>query len=201
MVASGDERFGPHLRKFGDKGNNRDQWGFTAFATNYRMSEPQAAVAAAQFTRLKEVTAQRNRLGRLLTELIADAPGIIPHECHSEDFPVYWFYFFRILPKALRCDRSQFVHAVTAEGASVRGGYIKVPLYGEPVFQNHGFFAGRWPVKELGLTEMDYTQVKCPNAESMLSDGVRVPIYEYMTEEYIRQVAAAIQKVARHYAV
>ena len=91
--------------------------------------------------------------------------------------------------------------ALLAEGASVRGGYIKVPLYGEPVFQQHGFFAGHWPVKEMGLTEMDYTQHKCPHAESMLTEGIRVPIYEYMTEEYILSVAAAIRKVAQHYAV
>ena len=201
MVGSNDERFGPLLRKFGDKGNNRDKWGFNAFATNYRMSEPQAAVAAAQLTRLEEIVVKRNRLGNLLTEKIADAPGIIPHEVHPDDRAVYWFYFFRIRPEAFRCNRSQFTRALMAEGASVRGGYIKVPLYGEPVFQNHGFFAGRWPVKEMGLTDMDFTKHKCPNAESLLADGIRVPIYEYMTEEYILGVATAIQKVARHYAV
>jgi len=53
VVASSDERFGPLLQKFGDKGGNRVKWGgFDAFSTNYRMSEPQAAVAAAQLTRL-----------------------------------------------------------------------------------------------------------------------------------------------------
>ena len=83
----------------------------------------------------------------------------------------------------------------------MRGGYIKVPLYGEPVFQNHGFFAGRWPVKEMGLTDMDFSKHTCPNAESLLAEGIRVPIYEYMTEEYIVGVAEAIGKVARHYAV
>ena len=41
---------------------------------------------------------------------------------------------------------------VIAEGAGVSGGYIKVPLYKEPDFLQHGFFAGRWPVKEMGLT-------------------------------------------------
>jgi dTDP-4-amino-4,6-dideoxygalactose transaminase len=201
VVGSSDERFGPLLRKFGDKGNNRDKWGFNAFATNYRMSEPQAAVAAAQLTRLEEIAAKRAHLGNLLTEKIADAPGIIPHEVHPEDRAVYWFYFFRIRPEAFRCGRSEFTRALLAEGASVTGGYIKVPLYGEPVFQNHAFFAGRWPVKEMGLTDMDFTKHKCPNAESMLTEGIRVPIYEYMTEEYILGVAAAIQKVARHYAV
>jgi perosamine synthetase len=202
VVGSSDERFGPLLQKYGDKGGNRVKWGgFDAFATNYRMSEPQAAVAAAQLTRLEGIVAKRNRLGNLLTEKIADAPGIIPHEVHPKDRAVYWFYFFRMRPEAFRCGRSEFVRALLAEGASVRGGYIKVPLYGEPVFQNHGFFAGRWPVREMGLTTMDFSRHKCPNAESMLTEGIRVPIYEYMTEDYILGVAAAIQKVARHYAV
>jgi hypothetical protein len=53
----------------------------------------------------------------------------------------------------------------------------------------------------MGLTDMDFAKHKCPNAESMLVEGIRVHIKEYMTEQYILEVAAAIQKVARHYAV
>ena len=202
VVASNDERFGPLLQKYGDKGGDRRKWGgFDAFATNYRMSEPQAAVAAAQLTRLEAIAAQRARLGNLLTEKIADLPGLIPHQVHPEDRAVYWFYFFRMRPEAYRCGRSEFVKALLAEGAPVSGGYIKFPLYGEPVFQNHGFFAGRWPVKEMGLTTMDFSTHKCTEAESILETGIRVSIDEHMTEDYILGVATAIQKVARHYAV
>lgn len=201
IVGSSDERFGPLLQKYGDKGGNRVKWGgFDGFATNYRMSEPQAAVAAAQLTRLEAIAAKRAKLGNLLTEKIADLPGIIPHQVHPEDRAVYWFYMFRIRPEAFRCNRSVFTKALLAEGAPVSGGYIKVPLYGEPVFQNHGFFAGRWPVKEMGLTSMDFTKHKCPEAEAILETGIRVTISENMPEEYILDVAAAIQKVARHYA-
>ena len=39
---------------------------------------------------------------------------------------------------------------------------------GNPVFRRHGFFAGRWPIKEMGLTAMDYTRVSCPEAEAIL---------------------------------
>jgi perosamine synthetase len=201
VVGSSDERFGPLLQKFGDKGGDRRKWGgFDAFATNYRMSEPQAAVAAAQLTRLEAIAARRARLGNLLTEKIAHLPGIAPHQVHPEDRAVYWFYMFRMRPEAFRCGRSEFVRALLAEGASVQGGYIKVPLYSEPVFRNHGFFAGRWPVKQMGLTTMDFSKHKCPEAESILVTGIRVPIYEYMTEEYILGVATAIRKVARYYA-
>jgi len=201
VVGSNDERFGPLLQKFGDKGGDRRKWGgFDAFATNYRMSEPQAAVAAAQLTRLEAIAAKRSRLGNLLTEKIADLPGIIPHQVHPQDRAVYWFYMFRMRPEAFRCNRSEFVRALLAEGAPVSGGYIGVPLYGEPVFQKHAFFAGRWPVKEMGLTAMDFSKHKCPEAEAILKTCIRVTISEFMTEQYILDVAAAIQKVARYYA-
>jgi perosamine synthetase len=202
VVGSSDERFGRLLQRFGDKGGDRHKWGgHPVFATNYRMSEPQAAVAAAQLTRLEAIAAKRARLGNLLTEKIAGLPGILPHDVHPEDRAVYWFYFFRLRPHAFRCSRSEFVKALLAEGAPVTGGYIGVPLYGEPVFKQHGFFAGRWPVKEMGLTTMDYSKHKCPEAESILTTMIRVTIHEHMTEDYMLSVAAAIQKVARHYAV
>ena len=95
----------------------------------------------------------------------------------------------------------QFVKALAAEGVPASAGYIPVPLYGNPVFQKHGFFAGRWPLKEMGLTSMDYTKVSCPGAEAILETGVRVVIHEGMSDEYIQSVAIAIRKVASHYAV
>ncbi len=119
VVASGDERFGPLLQKFGDKGFDRVKGGgFQAFATNYRMSEPQAAVAAAQLERLEAIASRRARLGNLLSERIAGLPGIQPHEVHPQDRAVYWFYMLRLRPGALRCDRAEFVKALAAEGVA-----------------------------------------------------------------------------------
>lgn len=202
VVATSNEQFGPNIQRFGDKGYDRTRGlGLDVFATNYRMSEPQAAVAAAQLTRLEAIAARRSQLGNLLTDLISGVPGILPHQVHPEDRAVYWFYMFRVKPDELRCNRSQFVKALQAEGVSAIGGYIGKPLYQEPVFQKHAFFAGRWPVKEMGLTKMDYTQVRCPEVEGILATCIRIPITEFMDEDYIRQVAAAIRKVAKYYKV
>jgi perosamine synthetase len=202
VVASSDERFGPLLQRYGDKGFDRlSRSGlFDAFATNYRMSEPQAAVAAAQLARLEGIAAKRARLGNLLSEAITGAVGIEPHQVRPEDRCTYWLYMLRVRPGALRCDRAEFVKALAAEGVPAAAGYIPVPLYGNPVFQKHGFFAGRWPLKELGLTAMDYTKVSCPEAEAILKAGVRVTVHEGMNEAYVLSVAAAVRKVAGHYA-
>jgi perosamine synthetase len=202
LVGSNDERFGPLLQKFGDKGSDRVKGGlFELFATNYRMSEPQAAVVAAQLERLEGIVSQRARIGNLLTEKITGLPGVRPHEVHPEDRCGYWFYFFRIQPEAFRCNRAEFVKALAAEGVETSAGYIPVPLHRNPVFLKHGFFAGRWPVRELGLTTVDYSKHQTPEAEAILQTGIRIGINEAMTDDYIVSVAEAIRKVARHYGV
>lgn len=201
VVGSNDERFGPLLQRFGDKGFDRVTGGlFEFFATNYRMSEPQAAVAAAQLERLEGIVSKRARLGNLLTEKIAGLGGLLPHQVHTEDRCNYWFYMFRLKPAAFRCDRAEFVKALVAEGVPAAAGYIPVPLHRNPVFLKHGFFAGRWPVRELGLTTLDYSKHQTPEAEAILQTGIKVTIHEAMTQDYIASVAEAISKVARHYA-
>ena len=201
LVGSNDERFGPLLQRFGDKGSDRVKGGLLElFAPNYRMGEPQAAVVAAQLERLEGVVSKRARFGNLLTEKISGLPGVLPHQVHPEDRCGYWFYFFRIKPDAFRCNRAEFVKALAAEGAETSAGYIPVPLHRNPVFLKHGFFAGHWPVREAGLTTMDYSKHQTPEAEAILQTGIRIGIHEGMTEDYIASVAEAIGKVARHYA-
>ena len=191
------------LQKLGDKGYDRLKRGQQpeVLAPNYRMSEPQAAVAAAQLERLESIVTRRERLGRLLTREIADLPGVLPHEVHAEDRCGYHFYYFRLATGKFSCDRGEFTRALQAQGAEVFAGYISVPLYRYPVFSNHSFFGGRWPIRESGLTSVDYSKHHNPEAEAILQSGVRVAIHEGMSDEYIASVAAAIGKVARHYAL
>lgn len=201
-VASSDERFGPLLQSYGDKGGDRVRGGgvFERFSTNYRMTELQAAVAAAQLDRLEGFAAARARAGDALGAALAGAPGIAPHAIDPRDRSTYWFYMFRLKPGELKCDRAQFLKAIVAEGVPASAGYIPTPMYGNPVFKEHGFFAGRWPVKEMGLTTMDYSQASCPEAEAILKSSIRMVLHEGMTESYGESLGAAIQKVAEHYA-
>ena len=200
VVASSDERFGPALQKFGDKGMDRLKGGLLeSLAPNYRMTEAQAAIATAQLDRLESIAERRSHLGNLLTGQIQDIPGILPHQVRSGDRCNYWFYFFRIDPTKFRCTRDEFARALAAEGANTSAGYIPVPLHRNPVFLKHGFFAGRWPVRELGLTSMDYTQVHTPEAEAILSTGIRIGVHEYMSDQEIRETGEAIRKLAGHY--
>jgi len=201
VVATGDERFGSRLQCFGDKGFDRiGRNDFGILATNYRMSEPQAAVAAGQLTRLEGIASRRAQLGNLLTEKIKNIPGIQPHEVRPQDRCVYWHHMLRLRPEAFRCDRAGFIKALIAEGVAASASIMQGPLYKKAVFQNHGFFAGRWPIRELGLTSMDYTKQSCPEAEAIYQTGIHLNLHEGMTEDYILGAARAIEKVARHFA-
>jgi perosamine synthetase len=198
VVASSDPVFGPLLQPMGDKGFLRSGGDglFHHFATNYRMSEPQAAVAAGQITRLEHIASTRSHLGMRLTEKIRGLPGIDPYQVRAEDRCAYWFYMLRIRPEILG-DRARFVRALVAEKVPAAAGYIPVPLYGNPIFQEHSFFNGRWPVKEFGLTQMDYKQVHLPAVDDILKTSVRIFIHEAMGEDYVDQLALALQKVVR----
>jgi dTDP-4-amino-4,6-dideoxygalactose transaminase len=204
VVASSDPKIGPALLKFSDKGNERTTAGYTwdktaVLATNYRMSELQAGFAATQLQRLEAIAAKRAGLGRLLTEEISGLPAVMPPQLDPADRPTFWFYYFRLRLERLRCSRAEFAAALRAEGAACSAGYIPVPVYKLPYFQQHAFFGGRWPIKEMGLTKMDYTQVKCPEAEAILATGVQCTLNESMDETLIRQTGAAVRKVAKHY--
>lgn len=205
VVASSDPRIGPALLKFSDKGNERTTPGYTwdktaVLASNYRMSELQAAFAAVQLERLEKIATQRALLGRALIEEIGGLPSVVPPALPLEDRGTFWFFYFRLRLEKLRCNRADFVAALRAEGAICAAGYIPVPVYRLPYFQQHSFFAGRWPIKELGLTTMDYSKVACPEAEAILTTGVNCTLNESMDEAYIRDVGAAIRKVAKHFA-
>jgi len=201
IVASSDDRFGPRLQVFADKAYDRlsSRRDVEVLAPNYRISEPQSAVAAVQMTRLEEIVQKRAGLSRLLSDRLADIPGILVRREDPEDFCSCWFYMFRIDPAELTCDRDRFAAALAAEGCACWVGYLETPIYRYPLFQTERFFAGRWPAKELGLTTMDYSKVNLPATEAICRSAVNVTIRENMTAEYIEQSAEAIAKVAAFY--
>jgi dTDP-4-amino-4,6-dideoxygalactose transaminase len=200
VAASSHPIYGPLLNKCGDKHFDRvNGTKPTSLAPNYRITELQSAVAAVQLDRMRDFTEHRGNLGRILNELLQDVEGIHIHEAREQDRWTCWFYMLRIDPDVLGCDAKEFSAALNAEGASNGAGYIGIPVYKFPMFANHSFFNGSWPVRDLGLTEMDYTKVCCPVTEEILNTCIQIGVNESTPEEYARQVADAVRKVAAHF--
>lgn len=203
IVASSNEAYGRRLQKAADKGYDRVSGNrmVEELAPCYRMSALQASVAAAQMERVREIAGIRNRLGTQLREGVASIPGLRPHAVRDDDYCSFWFSMTRIDPDAFSCSRDTLVKALQAEGLPCSGGYIAVPLYRYPAFQNGNFFSGRWPLREAGLTDMDYKKVDCPEAEAILETAINIPVNESMDEAWIRLVLEALHKVASHFQV
>ena len=205
IVATNRDDLGTGLSKWGDKHYDRVTGGRDpqTLSPNYRMSEPQAAVAAAQLDKLPGIIAAHIRLGTALLGRLRDLapPGLLLPEIDPRDTHSFWFCLLRLAPGAFRCSREEFVAALVAEGATAYSGYIPKPVYRYPLFQNHDFFAGHWPLQDAGLTTMDYRTVRCPVAEAMLADSVSLPLTPAMPEAMAVETAHAIDKVARHFAV
>ncbi len=204
IVGTNRDDLGVGLSKWGDKHYDRVSGGRDpqTLSPNYRMSEPQAAVAAAQLDKLPEIIATHIRLGTLLLDRLRELapPGIVLPEIDSRDTHSAWFCLLRLADGVFRCSREEFVAALVAEGAVAYSGYIPKPVYRYPLFQNHNFFAGHWPLRDAGLTTMDYRSVHCPVAEAMLADSVSLPITPALPEAAAIETAEAVNKVARYYA-
>jgi perosamine synthetase len=127
---------------------------------------------------------------------LTDVPGLLLRRVDPEDLCRCWFNMCRIDLSAFTCDRDQFVAALAAEGCPAWVGYLSTPIYRHPLFRNENFFAGRWPVKELGLTTMDYKRVSLPVTEAICQSALHFTIREHHTEEFVDQCAAAVAKVA-----
>lgn len=201
MVGTNRDDYGHGLSKWGDKSYDRVSGTRDPeeLAPNYRMSEPEAAVCVAQLTKLENIVSRRNRAGSLLTARLQDLPGVLPPVTRPGDFHTYWFYFLRLDLTRLTCTRADFVAALRTQGVAANAGYIPMPVYRYKVFQKHNFFGGTWPVRDFGVTQMDYTKVNCPVAEAILTDGVTMPLNEAMSDAYIEKVARAIRTVAAQF--
>ncbi|MDB6095092.1 MAG: glutamine--scyllo-inositol aminotransferase [Verrucomicrobia bacterium] len=201
IVATNHETYGPALTKWGDKSYDRVA-GTRApeeLAPNYRISEPQSAVAAAQLGKLKEIVSRRNHAGGLLTSLLADVPALLLPTVADGDTHSYWFYLLRLDLPRLSVSRADFVAALNAEGVAAGAGYIPTTVYQYPVFRNHNFFGGAWPARDHGLTTMDYRQVSCPVAEAIIEDCIVLRLNEAMSDDYIGKVARAMRVVAQRF--
>jgi perosamine synthetase len=203
IVGTNDEGFGPSLGKWGDKGYDR-LGGIRDpefLAPNYRISEPQTAVAAAQMARLPDIVARRIHVGQYFTKLLEGIPGLSLPTVAAGNTHSYWFYMLRLDLKRFKQPRAEIGAALNAEGVSVANGCITNPLYKYPVFQDHSFFGGPWAIRAAGLTSMDYRQVSLPVTEAIMADSLCVrPFNEAWTDAYIEKVAKAFRIVLARFA-
>ena len=198
MILTNDQETYIRLKLFSDKGWDYQYMGdrdHAFLAPNYRMTEMQGAVGLAQLEKLRDVVERRIALGRLLTELIANAPGVETVSLPSDREVSWWNYIFHVTGH----DPDEFCNAVSAEGVSMGAHYIKDPIYmrGDFLTKGHTYGSSQFPFNSPYVSrEYHYGPELVPGAVEGLGTVVVRGIHEHMNEEDIRDTATAINKVA-----
>ncbi|MEA2711791.1 MAG: hypothetical protein QOF78_4392 [Phycisphaerales bacterium] len=201
MITTSDAELAAKLRLATDKAYDRSPGVAIRdpkfMANNYRMTELQGAVALAQLKKLDSIVNRRNSWGTRLTDRLKqfqsvglNMPAVTPGGTHT-----YWFCMMRVDKEKLGASADEFTAALKAEGLPVSAHYITRPIYKYPLFVNHSAFErGDHPYKRV-----NYTQVKCPNAENILDTCVIMPVNEAYSDDDLEETAKAFEKVVGHF--
>lgn len=198
IVATNSAEHAAFLGKFADKGYDRINGVRSPdiLAPNYRITELQSAVASAQLDRVVKVALTHHRCGTRLATALGKIPGFNPQSVRRKDYSTYWYLLSRYDAAQFTCTRNEFVENLKVEGIVVGAGYLPAPMYRFPVFQNHSFFGGTWPLRDSGLTSMDYRNVSCPVAEQLLDEMIGIKLHESLNLRWADAVSDGFHRVA-----
>lgn len=198
IAITNNARYARRMKAFQDKG-----WVYSRFARrdykflapNYRFNELQAAVAIEQLKKVRSVARRRQKLGNLLSRLIAGAPGVLPPAVTPGSEHTYWLYPLRIVGGSVK----RFCRALNAEGVWSWPNYIGKPIYlcAETLTAKNTYGTSQCPFTcPAASRRYEYVGGMCPGAEEGLGHVAPIALHEHYTERDVRAVARAVTKVA-----
>ena len=164
-----------------DRYTARGSWAYQVLAPgyNYAMTDFQAALGHAQFSRLDEFQRVRRRLAGMMSERLGRLPGLVlPIE--REDTTHAWhLYVVRLRPEASTITRDEFIVAMKERGIGTSVHFI--PIHHHPYYrETYGWAPGDFPVADRAFETM-----------------VSLPLYTRMTEAEVDRVASAVEEIMR----
>ena len=200
MVLTDDDRLRYLASLFLDKCYQREEKVRNPFflAPNYQMTELQGAVALAQLERVVDIAESRNRLGRKLTQLLEQIPGVSPQTVPPDFQHSYFLYLFKLDLEKLHCTTREFATALAAEGVpneahQITGGR---PTYLYDIFKKRSAFPG----SNYPFGSRVYSEGDCPVAEDAFERWITMNFYEHYTDRDVEEIAFGIAKVAYNFA-
>jgi dTDP-4-amino-4,6-dideoxygalactose transaminase len=200
IILTNDDALAERARLLHTIGRRTDQPGYLHFAlaSNYRLSELQAALLLAQFRHLPEQVEARDAAGRALDAGLAETDVLIPQRRDERVTQRgYYFAVYRYQPDALDgIPREVFLEALKAEGvpASV--------AYGMPVYRYAAFSPEALQTSPLrGLDNVPaYHQLHLPVTERVTAqEQVTIPHHLLLAgPEAMGLIVDAVTKIAEH---
>lgn len=200
IILTNDDALAERARLLHSIGRQTGQPGYLhyALASNYRLSELQAALLLAQFAVLPEQVEAREVAGRVLDAALAETGVLLPQR---RDERVtrrgYYFAAYRYQQEALDgIPRDAFLEALKAEGVPASVGY-GVPVYRYAAFSPEALQTS--PLR--GLENLPaYDQLELPVTERVSAQQlVTIPHHLLLAgPEGMSLIVDAVTKVAAH---
>lgn len=165
----------------------------------YRMPQCTAAICLAQLEVIREQVVHRDRMARLLTELIEEIPGVTPLGI-PDYVDVYscWMFCISLGPGVFRCSTDEFGAQLAEAGipGAGQGAYYLLPA--SCVFLEDTARDMRYPYSMPPASRRyNYSADTCPNARDYLDRMIRWSTFcEQYQPEHCELAANIIRRVA-----
>ena len=165
----------------------------------YRMPHCTAAICLAQLEVIRERVARRDRMARLLTQMIAEVPGVTPLPI-PEYVNVYscWMFGMSIDSAALRCSAEEFAQQLAEAGipGAGQGKYYLMPA--ACTFLDENARKGLYPYSMPPASRRyRYSADTCPTARGFLQNWIRWSTFcEAYEPEHCELAAGIVRDVA-----
>jgi perosamine synthetase len=162
-------------------------------ALNYRITELQSAVIAAQLPRLEANVRTRIANARRLTAQLAGVPGVAAPEPAPGNVHCYWRYCLRVDGDVIPGGPSSLAAELQFHDIAAAPRYINRPAFRCRVFADQVTFGrSRWPFTLAAPEAVDYSAERFPGTFSGLDQALVLGWNERYTEEHVDYLAASI---------
>jgi dTDP-4-amino-4,6-dideoxygalactose transaminase len=162
---------------------------------NYRMTELQAAVAYEQLKKLDYSVEQRQRMAKMLDELIADIDGIESYKPAEGSTMTYWKYCLRVDDTKIEDGSVGLAKALKVYDVASAPRYVVKPAYKCRVFTEQNTFGdSHYPFNLARPEAVDYNDDNFQGTIQGLHDVLVLPINERYEEKHIEFLAASIRE-------
>lgn len=151
-----------------------------ALGYNYRITDFQAALLESQLKKIDRFIRRRKEVTRQYNEAFRDLPEIILQREILQSDSCRHLYIIQLALERLNCTRRQFFDAMSAENIQCQIHYV--PVYWFPYYQHLGYKKGL-----------------CPKAEKVYKGIMSIPLYPKMTDQDVKDVIDAVNKLVENY--
>ena len=190
-VTTEDDALAQRVRLLGYHGMSRDSWSrysdkgswyyevqIPGFKCN--LSDLHAALGLTQLAKIDELLERRRHVAAGLTRALQSCAAVeVPAE-YPGNWHTWHLYVIRLRPNTLKIGRDEFIRALRAENIGTSVHFI--PIY------RHPFFA---PFARAGQS--------FPQSDDYYARCISLPIFPDMTDADVRDVAAAVTRIADHF--